>query len=231
MAVAAGPDIVEDGLAIYLDAANERSYPGSGNAWYDLSGNGNNGTIVPRVKGFEFKSTTNQGILYFPDQDAGSVREYAYVTTPIPTGDLSYTVRCLFRTESTAGERHVFRTAGNFGCDISGGRLRYYTTSYLAETAYTGVNTFPINTWHDLVMVYDRANTIMRIYKNGEEISSKSHSTTYSLSTSTNRWFTRSDDYVGGISGDVGFVQFYTRVLTDAEIKQNYVAVKSRYGL
>jgi hypothetical protein len=38
------PRIVSDGLAIYLDAANQKSYPGSGTTWTDLSGNGRNFT-------------------------------------------------------------------------------------------------------------------------------------------------------------------------------------------
>ena len=33
--------IVTDGLVLYLDAANSRSYSGSGNTWLDLSGSGN----------------------------------------------------------------------------------------------------------------------------------------------------------------------------------------------
>jgi hypothetical protein len=37
-----GPKIVTDGLVLYLDAANTKSYPVSGTAWNDLSGNGNN---------------------------------------------------------------------------------------------------------------------------------------------------------------------------------------------
>jgi hypothetical protein len=41
-----GPNIVRDGLVLALDAASPRSYPGSGTTWYDLSGNGNNGTLV-----------------------------------------------------------------------------------------------------------------------------------------------------------------------------------------
>ena len=35
-----GPDIVKDGLVLALDAASERSYPGTGTTWKDLSGNG-----------------------------------------------------------------------------------------------------------------------------------------------------------------------------------------------
>jgi hypothetical protein len=38
----AGP--ITNGLVIHLDASNLDSYPGTGNTWYDLSGNGNNAT-------------------------------------------------------------------------------------------------------------------------------------------------------------------------------------------
>ena len=40
-----GPHIVTDGLVLSLDAANTKSYPGSGTTWYDLSGNANHGRI------------------------------------------------------------------------------------------------------------------------------------------------------------------------------------------
>ena len=40
------PKIVTDGLVLCLDAANVKSYPGSGDTWYDLSGNGYDGTLI-----------------------------------------------------------------------------------------------------------------------------------------------------------------------------------------
>ena len=40
------PQIVTSGLVLALDAANKVSYPGTGTTWYDLSGNGNTGTIT-----------------------------------------------------------------------------------------------------------------------------------------------------------------------------------------
>ena len=46
MSVAAGPDIVEDGLVCHLDASNIRSYPGSGSTFFDATNNGLNGTIT-----------------------------------------------------------------------------------------------------------------------------------------------------------------------------------------
>jgi hypothetical protein len=38
--------IVTSGLVLSLDAGNPSSYSGSGTTWFDLSGNGNNGTLV-----------------------------------------------------------------------------------------------------------------------------------------------------------------------------------------
>ena len=42
-----GPNIVKEGLVLYLDAASGTSYSPytSGNTWRDISGNGNNGTV------------------------------------------------------------------------------------------------------------------------------------------------------------------------------------------
>ena len=45
MAVNAGPDIIEDGIVLCLDAANSRSYPGTGTTWSDLA-ESNNGTLT-----------------------------------------------------------------------------------------------------------------------------------------------------------------------------------------
>jgi len=42
--------IVTSGLVLNLDAGNPASYPGSGTTWFDLSGNGNNGTLVNVVR-------------------------------------------------------------------------------------------------------------------------------------------------------------------------------------
>ena len=42
-----GSNIVTDGLVFCVDAANPRSYPGTGTTWYDVSagGNGIDGTL------------------------------------------------------------------------------------------------------------------------------------------------------------------------------------------
>ena len=38
--------VQDDSLILLLDAENPKSYPGSGNTWYDLSGRNHDATIV-----------------------------------------------------------------------------------------------------------------------------------------------------------------------------------------
>ena len=45
MAGSAGPDLVQNGLVLALDAADKNSYRGTGTTWSDLIGN-NTGTLT-----------------------------------------------------------------------------------------------------------------------------------------------------------------------------------------
>ena len=64
MGVGYNPRIVTDGLVLCLDAANKRSYPGSGTTWTDKVG-GNNGTLI---NGPTF-SSDNGGVIVFDGSD------------------------------------------------------------------------------------------------------------------------------------------------------------------
>ena len=80
MATYYNPKIITDNLVFCVDAANTKSYSGSGTDWKDLSGKGNNGTLV----GGTGYSSDNGGCLIFDGTDdkvtmsAGS--DFAYGT-------------------------------------------------------------------------------------------------------------------------------------------------------
>lgn len=57
------------GLVQCLDAANPRSYPGSGTTWYDISGNGHNITLGA---GVSFTSGVGNGVLQFAKDSTGT---------------------------------------------------------------------------------------------------------------------------------------------------------------
>jgi hypothetical protein len=64
-----GPRIVTNGLVLYLDAGNSKSYPGSGTTWTDLSGNNNNGTLA---NGPTFSSLNRGSIIFDGTNDSCS---------------------------------------------------------------------------------------------------------------------------------------------------------------
>ena len=67
MGLAHSPSIVMNGLVLALDAANSKSYPGSGTTWTDLSGNSNTGTLT---NGPTYNSA-NGGSIVFDGVDDG----------------------------------------------------------------------------------------------------------------------------------------------------------------
>jgi hypothetical protein len=84
MAFNYSPKIVTDGLVLYLDAANPKSYPGTGTAWNDISRGGNNGTLV---NGPTFDSTNGGSIVF------DGVNDYGINNTPnLPTGNITATI-------------------------------------------------------------------------------------------------------------------------------------------
>ena len=67
MGLAHSPRIVTDGLVLCVDAANTKSYPGSGTTWTDISGKGHNGTLT---NGPTFSSDNMGGIVFDGSNDA-----------------------------------------------------------------------------------------------------------------------------------------------------------------
>ena len=69
MAFYNSPRIITDNLVACWDAANSKSYPGSGTTWVDISGKGHNAT----VNGATF-STLNGG-----EWDFDNANDYMYI--------------------------------------------------------------------------------------------------------------------------------------------------------
>ena len=74
------PQIVTNGLVMYLDAANPKSYPTTGTAWYDRSGNGNTGTLT---NGPTFNSGNNGSIVFDGIDDYVSLSSSPNLTNPL----------------------------------------------------------------------------------------------------------------------------------------------------
>lgn len=214
MALSHSPKIVTDGLVLCLDAANSKSYPGSGTTWTDLSGNGNSGTL------------TNG-----PTYDTGSLGSIQfdgvndYVTSPYTfTAGQAITISgWLYSTASTSAYRNFIDTLSSrpmIWWDTTG-KIEFDTGSgYRTPSVYR-------NQWVYVTLVKPSGTTVASYYINGEFASNGGVS--YSVPASTPTWFNRSagQTWLGNCSN----ISIYNRTLTPQEIQQNFNALRGRYGI
>lgn len=120
MAVFHGKNISFDNVILNLDAANIKSYPGSGTTWYDTSGRGNHFTVNASA----YNST---GVKYMDFNGSyGCAVTASGVDMPLPqTSSVSAIVwtipknssadwRTLFRAESSGANHHVIIQSGGW---------------------------------------------------------------------------------------------------------------------
>jgi hypothetical protein len=222
-----GPEIVESGLVLALDAANSKSYPGSGTTWTDLSGNGNNGTLVNGV-GY---SGSNLGSLSFDgvDDRVNCGSNSTFNITPsltinawiFPTGFGENNFGRIFEKVNS----YVFflDNTGTFGTN----GIRYSVSGNVGTGTIN--NVVNLNVWNNFTIVH--SGTSATLYKNGLSVG-----TITSLPTLPN--IPSSSVYIGNnggldrtFDGNIAQVSIYNRTLTPQEIQQNYNATRGRYGI
>lgn len=238
--------VVTDGLKLYLDAYNTRSYPGTGTTWYDLSNSGynftNNGSTWTVSGGrryweldgvndyLEGASTTS----IFNSNTSGrtwSVWVY-YVSAP---AFLDVLVNAQFdgKLPYYLDNRNSAGTNGN-GYQFGAGGLIDVKTQYNI-TITTGVWIHAVGTW-----TYTTSTTgTFKMYLDGTEVSSTFQTNQSSRSYASNDNNTAPNigtlklfgTYVRFNNIRVGEVLNYNRALTATEISNNYNSTKSNYGL
>ena len=225
--------IVENGLVLYLDAGRKSSYPGTGPILTDLSGNGNNGTLV---NGVEYNST-NGGSLIF-----NGVNAYGRVldSDSLDFGTSNFTVSVWFRRSSNAttnlrliskGAGSDIANAANAGFAFFGGNtwLGILVNPTGTRVAPPGMP-ISLDTWTNAIFVMDRGVS-MRSYKNAILIGSTS-TPTGSVSGTSNLIIGASQDGTGLYwAGEISNISIYNRAITLEEIQQNFNATKGRFGL
>ena len=219
MALAHSPKIITDGLVLCLDAGNTKSYPGSGTTWYDLSGNGNNGTLTNGV-GY---NSSNGGSLDFDGVDD-------YIQTDITTHYPNITLEAWARRTDTNSFRSLI---GKYKGDPaqtesyellfnSNAGIRFHVTSSAVDYNSSTI----ADTWYHVVGTYD--GTTARIYLNGEAVASGSrtagsNSVPFRVGASP-----RGANYN---NGNIARAFIYSRALTAQEIQQNFNALRGRFSI
>ena len=221
--------VVQSGLVLNLDAGVSSSYPGSGTTWTDLSGSGNNGTLVNGV-GY---NSGNGGSLSFDGSN-----DYVTLSNVLTnSGNLTYCAWVYRSVVSPNGYTNLFTSTTQneqFQLDLTGypGAFGVYLNgAYNSNTS----NLIPLNTW--IYICYQRNGTGLYGYLNGVEQFNPSTGNAQgypTVSTAVSRI-----DKIGAFSsvtsynlnGKLGPVHMYNRALSATEITQNFNATRSRFGI
>lgn len=225
---------VSTNLVLHLDAGNSSSYPGSGTTWTDLSGSGNNGTLVNNVV------YNSAGYLTF----SGVVTNSPYVNIPNSTsinnplsGDFTYE---MWTRPKTGGQNRY-------------GKL-FAKGQYLSTTGFNGLmfDNVPgsiiwewgnpnsqlivvmesfgtLNNWHHLVIT--RNSGTFRTYFNGQLFRTYTNTVDYS-STFPLRLSANGNAAPGDAGAqDLAVFKQYSVSLNASEVYGNFQAGRGRFGI
>ena len=232
-----GPNIITDGLVLHLDAANTKSYPGSGTTWYDLSGNGNNAfgqsnggnnidpanfpSFEPDNGGrFRFNGS-NTGLIIPSNMGNHSESAHEFWVYKRTTGSSEY----IADARNGTGSWWIFDYQSNDNFDIHG-RLE-------ADNPVPHTNSS--NWWFRWihVVIQSNNNTNSKLFVNGEPINDERLKDNQSLNVNLGESFTIGSRYThtGHFDGWFASYKIYNKELSPQEVQQNYNATKSRFNI
>jgi hypothetical protein len=241
MGAAAGPDIIENGLVLCLDAASRQSYAGSGTVWRDLAGS-NNGALT---NGPTFSSANGGSVVFDGVDDFVNLGNILKFTR---TQEASISVWFSISSFSNVNFLIARRSTGGNRTDYALAIKNSNTVSYLFDDdARTGINggnptfydwqvpTLYIGLWYNFTINLLNNGSWGRVtgFFNGQFLNSQDGP---------------HDDYVSNelvlgrnqivtvgppiyFNGKISKVSIYNRALTPIEILQNYNATKGRFSL
>jgi hypothetical protein len=104
----------------------------------------------------------------------------------------------------------------------------------LANYLYS-INTYSLNTWYYVVLIFDYTAGAQRLYVNGV-LQAEQTGITYAASGSNNYLFIGQQnpgvDNTGMFAGKIGHFHVYGgKALTQAEIRKNFNSLRGRYGV
>ena len=229
MALSHSPRISTDGLVLCLDAGNIKSYPGSGTTWTDLSGQGNDGTLVNGVgySGGNLGSLSFDGVNdYVSTNYTATFQDFTlcgFVKANDPNGKTWEDIIDSYDIDSSDWCRLAFKD-GKPSLEIDANSVRSSVTSSTIATA---------DQWYHIVGV--RSGTTGYLYINGI-LNNQNSVTGNVISADTDSQFfigniSRPDTPNEGWNGNIAQASIYNKALTASEIQQNFNALRGRFSI
>jgi hypothetical protein len=224
MSIYSGPNKNTSGLVFCFDAANIKSYPGSGSVVSNIISKVAGETINnPTFSTDGFFSFATNTIMRFPE-DSSLNTQTVSVEVFLRTNNLNQN-GFWFEKGNVNTQYALFQQGGNI-------LWRANTGSVVNLVSLVTANFLNTADWFHIVATFVSGNQYM--YINGNQVGSGTIIGT--LATNTNGMsvgvyggFNGSRSYY--YDGDIAVVRVYNRVLNADEVKQNFNALKGRFRL
>jgi len=229
MASGAGLKPVVDGLLFEIDAANPRSYSGTGTSALGLVNN-INGTLFSGVS----YGTINKGTFIFDGSD--DYIEFDAAGTGVSFGNTSdYNITsCIYvnsaQVRSNPSIIEKYNAVGGYPIAVRWFGQQVSAIIYDGTNAAGVGTTCSTNTWLNVSVNHILSQKRLELYVNGIIGSTSAYTTMNNISSSSStkigyRGFDSNTYFTGRVSN----VEIYSRSLSSTEILQKYNSTKSRY--
>jgi hypothetical protein len=217
---------VRNGLVMELDTGQRSSYPGTGNTWYDLSGNSLNGTLTngPTFAGLGASSSIvfDRSNDYVLVGDSSLLSNFTGMTVEIivkytTTNDQIFVQKWNYALGNDGYTLELLSSAIVGACYSGGG-------SYLS----TSVSNYPINNIYHIVFTLNGSTQTM--YINGVLVATNS-SGSVPITAGKNLMIGQRSSAGTYFGGNNYLTKFYNRGLSAYEIKQNFDFYRTRYNI
>ena len=233
-----GPDIVTDGLIFSADAANKKSYPGSGTTITDIGGRENTGTLT---NGPTFASEDGGSIAF---DDTNDYITFGNTSTLNFEWNEPHSIEVWLKRSNSGGSYIVGKneSSGNYrgteftftGANAVGYVIRNTNATNKRLNSKTS-GTYNDGLWHQFVVTYDGSGNASGIGIYIDTVSDvsiiNSGNITGGTTSTANAVIGARNGVANYFGGNIASVKYYNKVLTFSEITQNYNATKGRFGL
>ena len=235
--------IVTDGLVFYVDAGNNKSYPGSGTTWNDLI---SGVSVDAQNMDATNHSSSNGGIFSFDgtnesfnfpdtslDYDRSNFSVEAWVR---PTGNHSNYEGGVFTKWNTGSGTDNEFTLGFDGASGPSAFMFWVQSPQNSGGPYgNGIFTtlssfnYTVNEWYQIVGTFDGANSTLKLYVNGALADTDTTFNDTQAKTVTTKYYIGAFEVRVSILADIAKCALYSKTLSASEVLQNYNALKNRF--
>lgn len=229
MSYSNGPKFITNGLVLYLDAANPKSYISGSGTWYDLSPSKNDSVLT---NGPTFNNSLAKGCI-----EVDGSNDYIQTSNTLNiTGNAARTFMISFYYISNQGWGNIY-TYGSGDCNALMFGLGYFPNGngiVIWGGCYDiATNLIPqSNAWHLICIRYDgNGNVYARMNASTYTATGRTYNTVNSHLFLGAETTTDGASFRTFVRGKYGICSVYNRCLTDAEVSQNFNSLKGRYNL